>query len=257
MKIFLIFFLLTISNLIFAQDSILLETRLYSGKVFRVMKGIDTTYVGYYNNGKLESKREIKNNRPSGHYERWYKNGGKMWKKNMINDLENGSCIYFNKKGEKVAEFIFKNGVITDTVFVSTKESLLFGKATRFEIVHGGVEREENDIKIESKPEELFWPYVNYPFTIVKIIDSKTVPIVIETFETDFYGLFFICLEEGEYGFFPPNTDLKKLIPGGFCPMYSFSDSGHMGWNMQSPLKVSNTKPVFFHLHFSSESWAP
>lgn len=254
MKIPFTLFIILLNIELNGQDTTFLQQREFSGKVVRVVKGLDTSVVGFYKNGKIESVRCFKNNRITGCYDRYYPNGNKMWTKNMKNDKENGKCLYYNKLGEKVAELNYENGIIRDTIFISSKETVLLGKATWYQVVHGGVDYGDN-IPIQQAEED--WPYQNYPFTLVKITDSKTIPKVNQKFETDCYGAFFLCLQKGEYGIFPGAYSLKNLQPGQYCPLPEVSDSGQSGWNMLAPLKIGNASLQYFHLHFLSEGWAP
>lgn len=253
MKIPIVLFLVCVSHFLFGQDTILWQQRQYSGKEVRVINGADTSIVGYYKNGKLESVRSFKKNRYTGTYDRYYPNGKKMWTKELINDVENGTSVFYNKSGEKVAELVYKNGILTDTVFLSSKETVLLGKATWFSVVHGGMYREDN-IPVEMPSNN---PYSNYPFTLVKIMDSKSIPKAYQKFETDSYGNFLLCLPKGEYGFFPMHNPLKNLSPGQYCPLPQRGNSSESNWNMTAPLKIENPSLLYFHLHFNSEAWAP
>jgi hypothetical protein len=237
----------------FAQDTTFIEQRIYSGKVVKVINGADTTRVGYYKSGALESKRAFITNRAPYIYTRWYETGQLMWEKNMKNSVENGSCTYYNEKGKKVAEFIYEKGSISDTIFLDATTNLVLGNATYYSVVVGGAVYEG----MPSTPVEQDIPYTNYPFYLVKIKDEKAIPQVIEKFETDENGRFILCLKNGAYGFFPQYYDIKSLSPGEYCPAPAMSGSTQSNWNMQAPLKIEKPGLIFFRLHFSSIGYAP
>jgi hypothetical protein len=252
MRILLAISFIVLNTLLFAQDTTFIEQRSYSGKLVSVISGADTTYVGYYKNGKIESVRQLTHNRIDGYYKRWYPNGQLMWQKNVLNSLENGKCTYYNKKGKKVAEFIYEKGVITDTLFLKSCGTLLFGKATWYSVVHGGAYKGKDYVA----PVNQIYPFMNYPLRLVSIKDTASIPTLADTIETDAYGSFFVCLTKGKYGFFPPESDLKKLLPGQYCPLPQ-KRSGYAFWNMKAPLKIEKQKAVFFNLHYSSVVNAP
>lgn len=239
----------------FAQDTTLIEQRTYSGKLVRVVNAADTTYIGYYKNGKIESVRQFVHNRIDGYYKRWYQNGQLMWTKNMLNSLENGNCSYYNKKGKKVAEFVYEKGIIKDTVFLNSPQTILFGKATWYSVVHGGVYKGKN--AENTAPSAQNYPYINYLFRIVTIKDTVSIPVLTDSIETDAYGSFFICLPKGSYGFFPPDYDMKQLKSGQYCPPPQTTRYSNSGWNMYAALKIEKQKMMFFLLHSSTVVNAP
>lgn len=79
---------------------------------------------------------------------------------------------------------------------------------------------------------------------IVKYIDSLTIPMVVDTLESDSTGYFSNDLPPGKYGIIT-SADIGKLKPGQCFPTPFFIESEHMQWssswssNMTFPLDLT------------------
>lgn len=254
MKTLFFLFVFLNASLLMAQDTIWKSPRQYSGFECMLAQNGDTVVAGFYEGGKTESLRQYSKYRIEGNYERYYENGKLMWRKNIKNNREEGICAYYDQQGEKVAEFFYHGGVVADTLFLSGKTTVVLGRMTYFSHVYGGMQRE---FEFEEPELQREIAYINYPVILVQIKDTASKPEIVQRFQTDTFGNFLLCLNEGEYGFFPADYDMKQITTGLFCPPHQIGSSFQSGWNMEAPLKITSPSLKHFHLHFHSVGYAP
>ena len=252
MKIFLLLLLLSASNQTIAQDTTFRSQHYTGGMSYIIAYEVDTFYIRTYLNGDMESKigySVIKKLQP---YTRYYQNGRIMWEKQLDNSKANGKGVFFNMKGKRVAEFNFKNDSIVDTVFLSKREHIVMGKITYKSVVYGGMMREDGTSNI-SKSEG---PRIFSPMYAVKLDSTRKEQETYQSYITDNYGFYFLCLEKGSFGFFPSNYDIKLVSYQMGTPRYHSGRGMDGGWNLPIPLLIEDNFTLQ-NLHYSSVGYAP
>jgi antitoxin component YwqK of YwqJK toxin-antitoxin module len=71
-------------------------------------------WVRYYENGKLESKRNFKNGEKHGEDVSYYENGQLFIKENYVNGEEHGELVMYHENGQLKYKFNFVNGELVD-----------------------------------------------------------------------------------------------------------------------------------------------
>lgn len=241
-----------ICNFLKAQDTTQL-IKYYDGtKSYWLVSKTDTLLKWDYPNGKKESVRKFKNNQITGTYTRWYENGKVMWEKSLVNNILQGYSIFYNEKGIKIAELLYEDGKIKDTVFIKKNTHLILGKATYNSKVYGGMQREDGSSNIS----ESSGPYQNLKMYAAKV-DSLKKPVLIQNFKTDFNGDFIIDSPEGKISFFPATIPITEINPGQYNALERGSMSGHSGWDYTKPFIIENQKLYSIILHHFSVGYAP
>ncbi|MFZ4800349.1 MAG: toxin-antitoxin system YwqK family antitoxin [Bacteroidia bacterium] len=252
-QILLIFFILYTYYTICAQDTTELFKFNDGTKSFKLITKTDTSLIYKYPSGKRESVRKVKNNQITGTYSRYYENGNIMWKKELKNGIQDGKAEFFNEKGVKVAELIYKNNFITDTVFFKEHTHLILGKIRYSSTVYGGMQREDGSSNVS----ECSGPFLNYSMNAIKV-DSIMKPQVVSKFKSDFNGDFSIVVPEGKIGFCPKNIKIEFLESGELSFINKLPNSPQEGWSMKKPLIIyQDSKIIFVELHHSSVGFAP
>lgn len=246
-----ILFLLTNYNS-YSQDTINLVKYPDGCKSYWLINKSDTVILSTYSNGKIESKRFYKNSYVNGKYFRWYENGNLMWVKEMVNNTQEGSAVFYNDKEIKVAELIYHNGIISDTVFIKDGIHLVLGNISFTSKIYGGMENDDGSSNVS----EYSGPYQNLNMYAVKV-DSLLKPVFIQNFKSDDRGDFFILAPIGKIGFFPKTIPIKDLMPGQYFPPSEFSNSTESGWSMNGPLIINNEQIIFIQIHHTSVGYAP
>lgn len=246
-------FFVVFASLGFSQDTIEFIKFNDGTKSFKLTTKKDTSLIYIYPNGKKESSRPMRKNQITGKYSRWYESGKLMWEKELVNGIQEGSAIFFDEKGKKVAELTYEKGIIVDTVFIQEDLHLILGKITYHSKVYGGMQREDGSSNIS----EYSGPFMNCSMYAAKI-DSLKKPEFIQNFKSDYNGDFFILAPEGRIGYFPKSIDIKSLASGEYhIPKRRWS-SGNEGWDLQGPTEVGKESDLLFILlNYSSVGYAP
>jgi len=253
MKLVLSLFLFGIVSILSAQDTTELVNYPENVKTFKLIIKKDTTLIWTYPNGKKDSECPVKKHELTGINTRWYENGKLMWEKELVKGIQHGKSIFYDQKGIRVAELIYENGIVVDTLFVKDKLHLVVGKITFKSIVYGGMQRED----VSSNVSEHSGPFINYSMYAAKI-DSIKKTELIQNFKSDFRGEFFIIVPEGSIAFFPKSMDMNSLLPGEFNFPQKVNYSGNESWSMNGPTIVSKDDLILFiTLHHSSVGYAP
>lgn len=221
-------------------------------RTFWIYGKTDTVIKRIWPNGKTESIQETNGGGITGKYTRWYANGKKMWEKAMVDDREEGNAIYFDERGSRIAEFKYRKGAITDTIFLKPGIHLLMGKVTYHSTVYGGMENEDGSSNVQ----ETSGPRQNFRMNVVRVDSGKPIQKVAE-FKTDRSGFFFLNLPQGKFGFFPTHVKLEAIMPGQILPDEGASMSGSDGWRIEGNTAVSKQKVLFIHLEHVSVGYAP
>ena len=237
----------------YAQDTTELVVSYDGSRSFMLLTARDTSLVNIYPGGRKEGVCKMSEGLANGIYTRWYENGKLMWKKEMKNGLPHGKSLYFNNKGIKVAELIYQQGQITDTVFLMANTHLVFGKITLSSKVYGGAIREDGSSNVS----EFSGPYAHCRM-YAALVDSIKKPEMITKFKSDFNGDFFILVPAGKISFFTQDIDIKTLAPGQYYIPGSMSGSTRSHWSEADPLVVTKEDLLLFvNLHHASEGYAP
>ena len=221
-------------------------------KSYWLINKSDTIIFSVYSNGKIESKKNYRNKNVNGKYFRWYENGKLMWVKELKNNTQEGSAVFYNDKEIKVAELTYHNGLISDTVFIKNGIHLLFGNISFTSKMYGGMENADGSSNVS----EYSGPYQNLNMYAAKV-DSLLKPVFIQNFKSDDNGDFFILAPNGKIGFFPKTITIKDLMPGQYFPPDEFSNSSQSGWSMNGLQLVNNEQLIFIQIHHSSVGYAP
>jgi len=253
MKFFLLVAAIPFFAPAFSQDTTELIKYYNGAKSYKLITKKDTLLVCTYPTGKKESVRELKGNKITGTYTRWYENGNLMWQKELKHAIPNGKSVYYNEKGIKVAELMYENGKISDTIYIKANTHLLFGKITYTSRVHGGVENEDGTSNIS----ESSGPYSNCYMYAAKV-DSFKKPELICNYKSDVNGDFFITVPIGTISFFTVSLKIDSLKPGQFTIPSTSGESDESAWDKQGPIVVKKENSILFiELHHSSNAYAP
>lgn len=253
-KLTTLLFLVLFSNLN-AQDTTLLIQFPDGGKMVEIKTKTDTTKISYYTGKQIESiiKRDPISQKI--HYIRYYRNGKKMWDKELRNDIENGNCSFYNTKGTKIAEFKFDGGRITDTLFLAKNTYLLFGSLDYSSTVYGGMQNEDGTSNIST----ISGPYMHYHMKFLpvdNVTPSKSIPEYY--FTSDFKGEFLVVLKPGTYGLFDKNFDPQKIVKGQYSPDPKRGNSWESHWDSNNPVIIVKDQTIYFRdYHHSSVGYAP
>lgn len=238
---------------ILSQDTTDLILNHDGSKSFQLISKGDTILISTYPNGNRESRRLLKKREVNGTYTRYYPNGKPMWKKSMQNGKQQGSAVFYDQFGVKVAELRYEKGQIQDTLYIRSGIHLMLGRVSYSSRVVGGMVREDGSSNIS----EHSGMCANCAMYAVKT-DSLKKPKLITRFKSDAYGDFFILVPEGKLGFYPVNIKLESLGPGNYRPPESMWSSGTDAWSVKGPLEVRKTdKLLFVKLHRASVGYAP
>jgi hypothetical protein len=252
-RILFFFFLQVICKFGYSQDTTDLFKWYDRTLSFKLITEKDTLLIFKYPDGKRESIRTYKKSQITGTYSRWYENGKLMWKKELKNGIQYGTSVFYSESGTKVAELMYENGKITDTIFIKANIHLALGKITSSSTVYGGMEREDGGSNVS----EYSGPYMNCSMYAIRL-DSKSKPKLVSKFKSDLYGDFFIIVPPGEIGFYPVDIKIDSLGPGDFHIPEKIYSSGNEGWNMPEHLFVNKVSGILFiELHHYSVGYAP
>jgi len=237
----------------FAQDTIELVTYNDGAKSFKRITSKDTSQVYLYPGGKRESVCQLVNWEPSGTYTRWYENGKMMWQKELSNAVSNGKSVFYDKNGVKIAELIFTNGKITDTIFIRENTHFILGKVTYTSTVYGGAVRKDGSSNVSERS----GAFANFSMYAASV-DSIKKPVLVSKFKSDFNGDFCIVVPTGKIGFFPQSINIASLEAGQFTIPEFMQRSGSSSWTKQGPFEVTKTDRILLiELHNTSVGYAP
>lgn len=253
MKSFILFCAVLWFSVTFSQDTLSRSPRFDGGTTDLIVEKGDTFWISRYPNGKIESRRTYSLEKENLLYKRYYPNGNLMWEKLIKNGKSNGLATFYSDEGKKVAEFMYDNGEISDTIFTSPKERLLFGRSTYYSVVHGGMQREDGSSNVSGG----HGIHSYFSMYAVKLDSTTSIQKIYQDFYTDYDGYFFLCLENGSFGFFPKSHDITKVNSSMGAPKSQRGMSWSSGWNLNSPFQIENQTYQYLHLHFHSEGYAP
>lgn len=254
MKTILLILFALIVSICSSQDTLQRIKRYDNSVTYYIAHQGDTFFIDVYPNGNTEAIRSTCQHKDSvWEYERFYPNGKKMWVKEMKGWTENGKALFYNDNGIKVGEFQYREGSITDTLYIHPKYKLLLGKATYYSVVYGGMQREDGSSNI-SGGEGI---YMFYHMYAVKLDSTSKQQKIYKQFSTDYNANFFLCVEKGLYGFFPQYYKITDVSSGMGTPPPMVGSSWENGWNNSEPLNTKYGSLFFVHLHFHSVGYAP
>lgn len=171
----------------------------------------------------------------------------------MRKGIQDGTALYYDQKGNKVAELKFDEGKIKDTVFIRKRAHILLGRITFSSKVVGGAVREDGQANVS----EHSGVYARCAMYTVKTEENKK-PVFISNFSSDAYGDFFVVVPEGKLGFYPKHIKLESLGVGHYVPPQQMWNSGHDSWSVKGPLEVKpEDKLLVIELHQASVGYAP
>jgi hypothetical protein len=236
------------------QDTTLLLNYPDGGSLIRITTKKDTFDLSYYSNNKLEST--IQRNTVTGkiHYVRYYRNGKKMWDKQWSNQTENGRCIYFDPKGQKVAEFNYANGILRDTIYIAADSYILFGSLSYSSTVYGGMQREDGSSNVSTHS----GPYIHSYMKFIELKPIKGKKPSEYYFTSDFNGDFFVAIKPGKYGLFSIDQDPLKIDENQFLPNQKPGSSWNDHWSNSGPVEINKTRKITYrNYEHISEGYAP
>jgi hypothetical protein len=238
----------------FSQDSTLIHQSAQGNFAYSIRTKTDTVEIGFYAKNKKEYVISRDKSSKKMLYTRYYRNGKKMWIKEWDRNTENGNCTYFNANGVKVAEFIYSEGTIRDTLFLDQNTHLIIGNLSYTNTVYGGMQREDGSSNVSSYS----GPYQFYYMKLIRI-DSPKGKVPDEFyFTSDFQGDFIVVLKPGKYGLFPKDFPLKDINENMFSPAIKPSGSTLENWNINSPIIIQKENRIYhFNFHHTSVGYAP
>ncbi len=234
--IILFFFLVKCT---FAQQKINLITYPNGATSYHLITKTDTTYVANYANNKREARCRLRNGAMHGTYTRWYTNGNKMWVKEMQNDAAQGKCNYYSTNGELMAELIYSNDTIADTLFLKPNQPIILGSIKYNSKVYGGVENVDGTSNIS----ENVGPLINYSMQVLKLDDANK-PLLIGNFKSDVRGQFVIAVPVGQIDLYPANIKLDDIKPPYNGIPATMSMSGNENWDLKLPIEITKSEPL-------------
>ena len=244
---------LLLSIIGYSQDTLSGYTRYDDRSFYVIASETDTFSVRNYPSGNREAliaKGSMKGKRLQTVY---YDNGNVMYTRELKNNQPNGKSIYFNQKGRKIAEFNVKNDTVIDTLFLSSKHKMIFGKMTYTSVVHGGMPREDGRSNISRSSGNSMYRNM---YT-VKLDSTKQLQEVYQSFTTDQFGNFFLCVENGDYGFFTERYDIKHVDGKMGTSRGSMGKGVQESWTPTGPITIEKKCYNYVHLHYDSVGYAP
>lgn len=253
MKHFAFLILFVAPLLSYGQDTISQHKRYGGGETFLIKMKKDTFFICTYPSGEVESKRHYTlKNEPTMYY-RYYKSGNKLWQREMKQGKANGATFFYNQRGMVVASLVFKNDTLVDTNFIHPNVYFVFGRATYYSIVHGGMQREDGSSNISGGA----GTYMFTPMYTVKLDPKKKEQTVYKNFRTDFDGYYFIILEKGNFGFFPEHQALDQITSEMGAPRGRAFGGIEGSWNISAPVQIKDKNLNPLNLHYESVGYAP
>lgn len=254
MKELVLILVYSIATIGFCQDT-LYKSMLPNGlESLIIVFSTDTLAIETYEDGTLAARRNLSKSLSPQRYFRYYPDGIVMWQKDIENGRSNGRATYYDKKGKLAAEFRVKNDSITDTVFLSRKHFILLGNMSYSSTVYGGMELEDGTSNVTHTE----GAYRDMNFYTVKLDSTAINQQVYKRFTTDYNGDFFLCMEPGEFGFFPSTFPIEKVKRNSATtddPVNGPSIDG--GWNLQFPFIIKAPGLFLLNLRSNYVSYAP
>lgn len=254
MSKFLLFLFLFCFSYFFSQDTTHLVSYNDGGYRLEIRSETDTIYTAYYSKEKLEST--IKRDKKSGNYiyKRYYWNGNRMWERELKNGLLNGKSTYYSKKGNKVAEFLYEQGEITDTLFLARDIYFILGNLRFSSTIYGGVENEDGTSNVQHNEGTL--QHVTMKFATIK---NKKTDIPQEfLFTSDHEGDYFVVVKPGYYGLFDTETKTQDITINQYLSPNNYNKSAQASWSLPGPLIIDKHKQInIISLLHSFEGYAP
>lgn len=235
------------------QDTISSNTRYQGGETFLIKMNLDTFFICTYPSGKIESKRPHTISSETTTYIRYYENGNKLWQREMKQGKANGTSFFYTENGKIAASLVFKNDTLVDTNYINPKYFFVYGRATYYSIVHGGMQREDGSSNISGGP----GTYMFSHFYTVKLDPKMTEQTIYKKFDTDYNGYYFVVLEKGDFGFFPQYQDIKLVTAKMGAQWETAHAAVSGGWNIKSPVIIKDQNFNQLDLHYHSVGYAP
>lgn len=249
MRILFLFLCFGMHVLSFAQDTLPILSNYNGVSSYKVITPTDTTIVTTYPGGKTESVLHMRGSKIT----RWYENGTVSCRRELRNGVPHGRSVFYNHKGEKAAELIYKKGKITDTVYMREDIILLIGKVSFTSRVNGGAINGDgsSNVSVTSRPYAYYYMYAAR-------VSAASPPQLISTFQSDPNGEFFVVAPLGKISIFPCTVKIDSLKPGQFTIPPEQSLSGSSMWDKQGPFDLKKGGKVqFIELHNTSTEAAP
>jgi hypothetical protein len=253
MKSVLLYFLVLFSLNGISQDTLSNIKRYNGGTTCLIVQSTDSMFVSTYPDGRLESLRGYSSIGENVQYIRYYPNGKMMWSTFLIKGEFDGDADFYNEKGKKIARFNFVNGKLKDTIFLSSRERIVMGRMTYYSVVHGGMQRSDGSSNVRGGHGVNMY----HAMYTVKLDSTKQEQEVYTNFDTDFNGYFFVCLEEGSFGFFPKTYSISKVTSTQGTQRPHRSGGIHAHWSHPSPIVLKNKNFLYLELHYESVGYAP
>jgi hypothetical protein len=251
-KLFFFLFIFSLNEL-YAQQKINYLKYPDGTETYHLITKIDTLAIVNYPNGKRESMCKLKNGLMQGTYSRWHENGNKMWVKEMNNGLVNGKSMFYNNKAELIAELIYKNGALKDTIFLKPEVHIIIGKINYSSIVYGGAQNADGSSNVS----ENSGPFINYSMYAV-LLDSIKKPAFICSYKSDMQGDFMISVPSGNIGLYPAATKIDSLKPPYDRIPENRSMSGNDTWDVNLPITITKSEIIkTVNLMHTSVGYAP
>lgn len=171
--------------------------------------GKDTSFYQYRTDGSLESHRPYTLKDSTTIYTRYYQNKIKLWTREMKNGKANGTTIFFNMKGKRMASLEFRNDTLVDTNFISKKYHFIYGRATYYSVVYGGMPNEDGTSNVSGG----HGVFMNSSINAIKLDSTKKEQDIYLSFSTGFNGYYMVPVEKGDFGIFPFHYDVKTINP--------------------------------------------
>lgn len=236
-----------------SQDTLSHNKRYQGGETTLLALAEDTFFRCTYPSGELESIRPYTQLFKTTLYKRYYKNGKQLWNREMLNGQANGTTVFFNEKGKEIASFEFKNDTLIDTNFINEKIPFVFGRATYRSVVYGGMVREDGTSNVSRRK----GTYMFTPMYTVKLDSTVEEQSMYKHFYTDFNGYYFVCLEKGNFGFFPKYQDIKKVTSQMGAPRPDMGGGSQSQWNIREPIQIDDQFYYRVDLFMNSVGYAP
>lgn len=254
MKFIVLFSWFISVSMAFGQDTIYTSKLPSGGESILLRMGSDTFSIQTYPGGSFASKIKVSAIKPKQRYFRYYENGNIMWQKTFENGKANGKASFYDEKGKLSVELMMEDDKVTDTLYLSKKHRILLGNISYSSTVYGGMERVDGGSNVSHSE----GPYANFEFYTVKLNPNADSQKIYKRFSTDQYGNFFLCLDEGSYGFFPKTYPIENVKPNSATtddPVNGTSIEG--GWNLKNPLTISSQGIYELNLKYTSVGYAP
>lgn len=251
---FLFFFTFLFSTLsVFTQDTLELQLFYDGSKSFTLLTKTDSTLITTYENGSIDCQIKYQKKELYSIYTRYYRNGKRLWEKQLKASVPDGKSTFFNSNGTKIAEFTYQNGTLVDTVYLRNNSHLIFGKVKYSSTIYGGVENENGQSNISTTS----GPFTNFSMFAANVGKPEKATLV-SNFKTDSNGDFFIIATTGLIGFFPRKFSINDIKLNQTHAGETHENSSNSSWEISgnNPI-LENSLVNYIELVYHSVGYAP